>query len=121
MEIKLPELFVIAVIEDNEVSGYYDDRGECLEFNKSIKYAELFTDFKSVEIVFEQLVKASGVINPSSDGVLYPADSIRRALRLCDSKPRGIATIAIVKLAGEFVTSKDISGEIKKPTGYTYD
>ena len=121
---KLPNpLFVIAIVEDDEVKRYYDvDPESGPYFSTRLKYAKIFDDVvEATEIVKELHIKANTVQQPHSGGTLYPHSDIHRALELSNKKMKaqGIAVVLELQPVERFGTH--IHGEIKEPTGYTYD
>lgn len=122
MAVQIPELYVIAVVENDEIVHYYNHGKEDIEWSVNIEYADFFVDTTKLRLAYETIVNASGYKNkPSSDGTIFPHHYIHRALRLSTHRPKITAELVVLRLNGEVKQATKISGEIKKPTGYTYD
>lgn len=116
-------LFVVAIVEDGEVKRYYDvDRDSGPYFSAQLKYAKIFDDGDiATEIVKELNIKANTPQPPHSGGTLYPHPDIHRALEIYDKKRKAEGMAVVLELVPTVGFGAPIYGEIKEPTGYTYD
>ena len=127
MNIQLSPAFVIAVVEGNVIKSYYRVPSAGDEYNPSfdntIRQATIFDSLDKPIKIVEELVRVSLVKQkPNSNGTIYPATDIHRLLGLSNAKKSGSADLLILRLhAGQQERRITITGEIKEPTGFTYD
>lgn len=78
--------------------------------------------FFTLEEGHSQIAKLLAQEEPvSSNGIKYPPDFIFSGLGMGDKKPKARGKLALKRIVMETVTDIEVSGEIKRPTGFTYD
>lgn len=117
-------LFVIRVNQtDGEKYLTYSDEegGRALWWSVRLASAKIFTSWKEANKQFDELRGLGSKPNRMSDGTIFPHPLLQAALDISTTKPKASAEFAICEISLEALVTTTISGEIKKPTGFTYD
>lgn len=125
MDLTLPQAtFVIAIVENDKIKSFYafDSQSGYPYFSDSLFGIKFFSSKeKAIEVVEDLHKQSITPQKPHSGGTLYPASDVHRALDLSNKKKSGEATVVALELKLDHVFDRHIRGEIKEPTGYTYD
>jgi len=121
---KLPDpLHVVAIVVDDKIISFYNiDPEGGPYFSGSMKHAHIFDNIAiAVKVVKDLNTKSNTPQKAQRGGTLYPHPDVQRALELSNKKMKGQGMAVVLDLLPTIGFGANIHGEIKEPTGYTYD
>lgn len=115
-------MFIIMLSNDAKADVRYltnDPDAGLQMYGSSLQSAYIFNTFEEAENRFNKLLATK----PSeySGGMLYPPDFIGRGLDVSFANPKVSGILQIQEIVARTVRNVAVSGEIKYPTGHTYD
>jgi hypothetical protein len=118
------ENFVVGIVEGDTLQRFYaTDRADGSPwFPERLSNADVLTTRIDAVAIAERLeLKSNEKQQPHSGGTLYPNTDVQCALEISDKKRQATGRAVVFKITLDPVESFPIHGEIKVPTGYTYD
>jgi hypothetical protein len=119
--------YVVGIVENGAVVSYYaiePNTGGYPYFPKDLRSAEFFAKEEDAVVVAVELgAQADTPQQPDRDGTICPHADIKRALGISNAKKSAKGEAVVFKVIYDLQPLKTVAihGEIKKPTGYTYD
>lgn len=116
-------MFVIS-ITDNETKkqkfwSHDRDCGHLMQGTR-LSSAIVFSSLEDAEKEWNAIMKELDCTHTFSNGIVTPSDVIHRGLDMSHFKVKASGVLAIQRILLHDVKTLEVSGEIKKPTGFTY-